>query len=71
VAAELSLCLPIILWDNNSLKEIDFSQLAAAYGVGYSAPGSIAAFQNAVQAALSADGPTIIHTTPQPTTYDR
>jgi len=89
VAAELSLCLPIILWDNGKLKEIeaamirsqiaphaviaknpDFSRLAAAYGVGYSAPGSIAAFQDAVQAALRADGPTIVHTTPQPTVYN-
>ena len=83
VAAELSLCLPIILWDNGKLKEIedamiqsqiapnavvaqnpDFAQLAAAYGVAYSAPHSIAAFQDAVQAALEADGPTIVHTTP-------
>ena len=89
VAAELSLCLPIILWDNNRLKEIedamirsqiapnavvaknpDFSQLAAAYGVGYSAPASIAAFQEALRTAFKADGPTIVHTTPQPAIHE-
>ena len=83
VAAELGLSLPIILWDNGKLKEIedsmvraqiaptavvaqnpDFRLLAAAYGVGYAAPVSIAGFQNALSAALAADGPTILHLTP-------
>lgn len=83
VAAELGLTLPIILWDNGKLKEIedcminnqiapnavvaqnpDFSLLAAAYGVHYQRPGSIEAFQRCLQDALTADGPTIIHLTP-------
>ncbi len=83
VAAELSLCLPIILWDNGKLKEIedsmiqsqiapnavvaqnpDFGKLADAYGVAYSRPATISGFQTAVQQALQATGPTIIHITP-------
>jgi acetolactate synthase-1/2/3 large subunit/5-guanidino-2-oxopentanoate decarboxylase len=45
-------------------KNPDFGLLAAAYGVGYSRPASIAAFQTALGAALTADGPTILHLTP-------
>ncbi len=86
VAAELGLTLPIILWDNGKLKEIedcmiesqiapnavvalnpDFSLLAAAYGVGYDRPSSVPAFQIALRAALNADGPTILHLTPDVT----
>ena len=83
VAAELSLNLPIILWDNGKLKEIedsmiqsqiapnavvaqnpDFGKLADAYGVAYDRPATIRDFQTAVRQALQANGPTIIHITP-------
>ncbi len=83
VAAELKLTLPIILWDNGKLKEIedcmvanqiapnavvaqnpDFGLLSAAYGIAYTRPATIAAFQTDLQAALQSDGPTIIHITP-------
>ncbi len=82
-AVELGLSLPILLWDNEALKEIadsmaasqiapfavhaknpDFGKLAAAYGVNYARPGSIAALRRDVTTALLADGPTIIHMTP-------
>jgi len=82
-AAEERLSLPILLWDNEMLKEIEasmagsqiapvavkamnpeFGTLAAAYGIGYVKPGSLEALQDAVQAALAADGPTIVHMTP-------
>ena len=77
------LSLPILLWDNEMLKEIEasmegsqiapvavkamnpeFGTLAAAYGIGYAKPDSLEALQDAVQAALAADGPTIVHMTP-------
>lgn len=83
-AAELGLGLPILLWDNQMLKEIeasmaraqiapvavkamnpDFGTLAAAYGIGYVKPGSLAELQNAAVAALATDGPTLIHMTPE------
>ncbi len=83
VAAELSLSLPIILWDNGKLKEIedsmvrsqiapnavvaqnpDFGLLAQAYGIGYRAPSSPAEFQVALQDALQADRPTLLHISP-------
>ena len=84
VAAELGLTLPVILWDNGKLKEIedcmiarqiapnavvaqnpDFGLLAAAYGIGYARPATIAAFQDDIRAALQTAGPTIIHITPE------
>ena len=84
VAAELGLTLPIILWDNGKLKEIedcmiqsqiapnavvaqnpDFGLLAQAYGVNYTAPANVEAFQNALKASLTANRPTIIHVTPE------
>lgn len=83
VAVELGLTLPIILWDNGKLGEIeasmvaaqiapnaviqrnpDFCKLAEAYGARSAAPRSKSAFQKAIAEALSADGPTLIHTTP-------
>jgi 5-guanidino-2-oxopentanoate decarboxylase len=83
-AAELGLTLPIILWDNEKLKEIedsivksqiapnaviaqnpDFAHLSAAYGIAYTKPASTVDFQAALNAALNADGPTIIHLTPE------
>ncbi len=86
VAAELSLALPIILWDNDKLKEIeqsmiqaqiapnavtaknpDFQQLAAAYGLGYAAPRSLGEVARALQTALAASGPTLVHVRPMPT----
>ncbi|MCG6903114.1 MAG: 5-guanidino-2-oxopentanoate decarboxylase [Rhodobacter sp.] len=83
-AAELGLSLPILLWDNGMLKEIeacmtgsqiapvavqalnpDFGTLAAAYGIGYAKPATLADLQARVGAALTADMPTIIHMTPE------
>lgn len=83
-AVELSLNLPIIVWDNGKLKEIedsmtraqiapnaviarnpDFCKLAEAYGANSSAPRSIAAFKAAITQALAAQGPTLIHVTPE------
>ena len=83
-AVELGLSLPIIVWDNGKLKEIedsmvraqiapnaviarnpDFCKLAEAYGARAAAPRSIEAFKQAVTDALSADGPTLIHVTPE------
>lgn len=80
VAVELGLPLPILVWDNGKLGEIeasmvraqiapnavvarnpDFVALARAYGAGAEAPGDLEALQRAVVAALSADGPTLIH----------
>ncbi len=81
-AVELGLPLPILVWDNAKLKEIedamvaaqippravqarnpDFCALAQAYGAHGMAPGTIAALQEAVVAALAADRPTLIHVT--------
>lgn len=83
VAVELGLSIPIILWDNGKLKEIeesmiraqiapnaviarnpDFCKLAEAFGARSAAPKSLADFQEALRAALKADGPTLIHITP-------
>ena len=83
VAVELGLSLPIILWDNGKLGEIedsmvraqiapnavvarnpDFCKLAEAFGAHAVAPATIAAFQEAVRTAFSADGPTLIYATP-------
>lgn len=83
VAVELGLTLPIILWDNGKLKEIedsmvraqiapnavvarnpDFCKLAEAYGAGFAAPRSLEALQDAVREAFTAEGPTLIHVTP-------
>ncbi|MEM9870973.1 MAG: thiamine pyrophosphate-binding protein [Pseudomonadota bacterium] len=83
VAVELGLPLPIILWDNGKLKEIedsmaraqiapnavvarnpDFCKLAEAFGAYSAAPRTLAAMQDAVRAAFEADGPTLIHVTP-------
>ncbi|WP_298256897.1 5-guanidino-2-oxopentanoate decarboxylase [uncultured Litoreibacter sp.] len=83
-AVELGLSLPIIVWDNGKLKEIedsmtraqiapnaviaqnpDFCKLAQAYGARASAPRSIEDFKQAVQDALIANGPTLIHITPE------
>ena len=43
----------------------DFCALAEAYGVNSAAPRSIAAFKEAVSAAFSQFGPTLIHITPE------
>ena len=83
VAVEMKLTLPIILWDNGKLGEIedsmvraqiapnaviqknpDFVKLAEAYGAHSAAPKSLEQFQEAVATALSVEGPTIIHVTP-------
>ncbi|MEM9434995.1 MAG: 5-guanidino-2-oxopentanoate decarboxylase [Pseudomonadota bacterium] len=83
-AVELKLCLPIIVWDNGKLKEIedsmvgaqiapnaviagnpDFCKLAEAYGARAVAPRSISTFKAALVEALAADGPTLIHITPE------
>lgn len=83
VAVELGLSLPIILWDNGKLKEIedcmvnaqiapnaviaqnpDFCKLAEAWGALSAHPDSLHALQQAVTAALQADGPTLIYVTP-------
>ncbi|RLJ60171.1 acetolactate synthase-1/2/3 large subunit/5-guanidino-2-oxopentanoate decarboxylase [Litoreibacter meonggei] len=83
-AVELGLSLPIIVWDNGKLKEIedgminaqiapnavvarnpDFCKLAEAYGAHAVAPRSLEAFKQAVTDALAADGPTLIHVTPE------
>ncbi|MFY0692003.1 MAG: 5-guanidino-2-oxopentanoate decarboxylase [Paracoccaceae bacterium] len=83
-AVELGLSLPVILWDNGKLKEIedsmvgaqiapnaviarnpDFCQLAEAYGARSAAPRSLSAFRAALAAALEAEGPTLIHVTPE------
>jgi acetolactate synthase-1/2/3 large subunit/5-guanidino-2-oxopentanoate decarboxylase len=82
VAVELDLALPIIIWDNGKLGEIedsmiraqiapnaviqknpDFIMLAQAYGCHTAQPTTLDDFQTAVQDALSADGPTVIHVT--------
>ncbi|EAQ23550.1 thiamine pyrophosphate-binding protein [Roseovarius sp. 217] len=82
-AVEQGLALPILIWDNTKLKEIedsmvraqiapnavkahnpDFCALARAYGAHAVAPQSATALQEAVQAALCADRPTLIHMTP-------
>ena len=83
VAVELGLPLPIILWDNGKLKEIedsmirgqiapnavtarnpDFCKLAEAFGAYAISPASLNEMQAAVQAAFSADRPTLIYLTP-------
>jgi acetolactate synthase-1/2/3 large subunit/5-guanidino-2-oxopentanoate decarboxylase len=43
----------------------DFEALAAAYRVGYARPADLGALQEAVQAALGAGRPTLIHMTPE------
>jgi 5-guanidino-2-oxopentanoate decarboxylase len=82
VAVELGLSLPIILWDNGKLKEIeeamiasqiapnavvarnpDFVALAQAWGATGVRPDSLSALQDAVRAALTRQGPTLIHVT--------
>lgn len=84
VAVELGLSLPIILWDNQKLKEIedcmvnsqiapnavqalnpDFCQLAEAWGAESAHPKSLIEIQEAVKAAFTADGPTLIYVTPE------
>ncbi|WP_299603959.1 thiamine pyrophosphate-binding protein [uncultured Tateyamaria sp.] len=84
VAVELGLSLPIILWDNGKLKEIeesmvraqiapnavvarnpDFCKLAEAFGAHAAAPQTLQEMQDAVRAAFDADGPTLIHLTPE------
>ena len=86
-AVELNLCLPIIVWDNGKLKEIedsmvraqiapnaviarnpDFVKLAQAYGANATAPRSLEAFRQAIVDALKANGPTVIHITPETAT---
>jgi 5-guanidino-2-oxopentanoate decarboxylase len=83
VAVELGLSLPIILWDNGKLKEIedsmsraqiapnavvarnpDFCKLAEAFGANSSRPADLAQLQTDLIAALTANGPTLIHVTP-------
>lgn len=83
VAVELGLSLPILLWDNGKLKEIeesmvraqiapnavvarnpDFCQLAEAFGAYVAAPKSLTALQQVVVEAFEANGPTLIHVTP-------
>ncbi len=82
-AVELRLPLPILIWDNAKLKEIedcmvesqiapnavvaqnpDFCALARAYGAAAGKPGSLSELCEMVNAAFSADGPTLIHVTP-------
>jgi len=84
--AELGLSLPILLWDNGKLKEIedsmrgaqiapnaviaqnpDFKLLAQAYGLNYARPDTVEAFQQVIKDGFAADGPTIIHVTPEVT----
>ena len=83
-AAELGKPLPILLWDNEMLKEIeasmasaqiaptavkalnpDFGKLAEANGIGYVKPNDLAGLQQAVQEALRAEGPVLVHMTPE------
>ncbi|WP_372571058.1 thiamine pyrophosphate-binding protein [Ruegeria jejuensis] len=83
VAVELGLPLPIVIWDNGKLKEIeesmqraqiapnaviarnpDFCALANAFGAASAAPASLAEMQEAVRAAFTANGPTLIYLTP-------
>ncbi|WP_424944333.1 5-guanidino-2-oxopentanoate decarboxylase [Aliiroseovarius crassostreae] len=82
-AVDLGLALPILIWDNATLKEIedcmvarqiapnavsarnpDFCALAKAYGANADRPTSLSALCEAVNAAFVADGPTLIHVTP-------
>lgn len=83
VAVELGLSLPIVLWDNGKLGEIedsmtraqiapnavvarnpDFLKLAEAFGARACQPDSVAEFQQALKAALTHPGPTLIRVTP-------
>ena len=83
-AVELGLSLPIIVWDNGKLKEIedsmvnaqippnavvarnpDFCALARAYGAYAAQPATLHELSEVVDQALNADGPTVIHLTPQ------
>lgn len=83
VAVELGLSLPILLWDNGKLKEIedsmvraqiapnavvarnpDFCKLAEAFGAHSAAPTTLEALQASVMEAFEADGPTLLHITP-------
>jgi 5-guanidino-2-oxopentanoate decarboxylase len=43
----------------------DFTKLAEAFGAHSAAPGTLAEMQEAVKAAFSANGPTLIHVTPE------
>lgn len=82
-AVELGLPLPIFLWDNGKLGEIeasmtraqiapnavvarnpDFRKLAEAFGARAAAPTTLAEMQDTVRNAFDADGPTLIHVTP-------
>lgn len=84
VAVELGLPLPILLWDNGKLKEIedsmvraqiapnavtaknpDFCALALAFGANAVAPRTLRALQEDVLTAFKANGPTLIHITPE------
>ncbi len=84
VAVELGLSLPILLWDNGKLKEIEdymvarqitpnsmraqnpnFCALAKAYGANAERPASLGALTEAVNTAFNAEGPTLIHVTPE------
>ena len=83
VAVELGLPLPIFLWDNGKLGEIedsmtraqiapnavvarnpDFWKLAEAFGAHSAAPQTLSQMHDAVRTAFGADGPTLIHVTP-------
>ncbi|MCI2399323.1 5-guanidino-2-oxopentanoate decarboxylase [Aliiroseovarius subalbicans] len=83
VAVELGLPMPILLWDNAKLKEIedamvasqiapnavvarnpDFVALGKAYGTMAVKPDTVEALIAAVLAGFEADGPTLIHVTP-------
>jgi len=84
VAVELGLSLPIIVWDNHKLKEIeesmqraqiapnavqarnpDFCDLARAYGANAARVSTPEALAGTVQDAFAAQGPTVIHVTPE------
>jgi 5-guanidino-2-oxopentanoate decarboxylase len=82
-AVELGLGLPILLWDNGKLKEIedsmvasqiapnavvarnpDFLALARAYGAHATQPCDLNALISDINAAFTADVPTVIRVTP-------
>lgn len=82
-AVELGLGLPILLWDNGKLKEIedsmvasqiapnavvarnpDFLALARAYGAHATQPCDLNALISDINAAFTADAPTVIRVTP-------
>ncbi|MEM9584226.1 MAG: thiamine pyrophosphate-binding protein [Pseudomonadota bacterium] len=83
-AVELKLPLPIILWDNGKLGEIedsmtraqiapnaviqqnpDFIKLAEAFGARAAKPATLAGLATEVRDAFEAEGPTLIHLTPE------